>query len=94
ANNLTNDSAIYESDDNCGESNENYLSPTITLPLVDLSQLHDICNLFSPDKVRDAARRDLLARAIESGNYIRKLIELFHACEDSENIDALHQLYE
>ncbi|CAM4812302.1 unnamed protein product [Rotaria magnacalcarata] len=94
ANNLTNDSAIYESDDNCGESNENYLSPTITLPLVDLSQLHDICNLFSPDKVRDATRRDLLARAIESGNYIRKLIELFHACEDSENIDALHQLYE
>ncbi|CAF3384262.1 unnamed protein product, partial [Rotaria sp. Silwood2] len=94
ANNLTNDSAIYESDDDCGESNENYLSSTISLPSVELSQLHDICNLFSPDKVRDATRRDLLARAVESENYIKKLLDLFHICEDLENIDSLHQLYE
>ncbi|CAF1242003.1 unnamed protein product [Rotaria sp. Silwood1] len=94
ANNLTNDSTIYESDDDCGESNENYLLSTISLPTVELSQLHDICNLFTPDKVRDTTRRDLLARAIESGNYIRKLIDLFHICEDLENIDSLHQLYE
>ncbi|CAF3552890.1 unnamed protein product [Adineta steineri] len=93
-NNLTNDSAIYESDDECVESNENYLSSTINLPSVDLSHLRDICDLFSPDKVRDASRRDFLARAIESENYIRKLIDLYHICEDLENIDSLHQLYE
>ena len=61
---------------------------------MDLSNLRDICDLFSPDKVRDASRRDLLARAIESNNYIRKLIDLFHICEDLENVDSLHQLYE
>ena len=61
---------------------------------MDLSNLRDICDLFSPDKVRDASRRDLLARAIESNNYIRKLIDLFHICEDLESADSLHQLYE
>ncbi|CAF4757292.1 unnamed protein product, partial [Rotaria sp. Silwood1] len=91
----SNGSTIYESDDECaGESNDNYLPSTITLPPVDLSHLRDICDLFSPDKVRDASRRDLLARAIESGNYIRKLIDLFHICEDLENIESLHQIYE
>jgi protein phosphatase-4 regulatory subunit 3 len=88
---LTNDSAIYESDDECVESNENYLSSTIILPPVDLSHLHDIWDLFTPDKVRDATRRDLLSRAVETGNYIRKLIDLFHICEDTEKIEALHQ---
>ena len=96
ANNLSNDaSSIYESDEECAvESNENYLPSTINLPLVDLSHLRDICDLFTPDKVRDASRRDLLARAIESGNYIRKLLDLFHICEDLENLDSLHQFYE
>ena len=64
------------------------------MPPVDLSHLRDICDLFSPDKVRDSSHRDLLASAIESGNYIRKLIDLFHRCEDLEDIDSLHQLYE
>lgn len=94
ANNLTNDSAIYESDDDCGESNENYLSSIISLPAVELSQLHEIRNLFTPERVRDASRRDLLAHAIESGNYIRELIDLFHKCEDLDDLDALHELYE
>lgn len=91
---LPTDSAIYESDEDCAESNENYLSSTINLPPVDLSHLRDICDLFTPEKVRDASRRDLLARAIESGNYIRKLLDLFHICEDLENLDSLHQFYE
>ncbi|CAF1627432.1 unnamed protein product, partial [Adineta ricciae] len=91
----SNGSSIYESDDDCaGESTESYLSSTINLPPVDLTHLRDICDLFSPEKVRDASRRDILARAIESGNYIRKLIDLFHMCEDLENIDSLHQIYD
>jgi protein phosphatase-4 regulatory subunit 3 len=91
----SNGSSAYESDDEgAGESNENYLSPTINLPPVDLTHLRDICDLFSPEKVRDATRRDLLARAIESNNYIRKLIDLFHICEDLENTDSLRQLYD
>ncbi|CAF1639016.1 unnamed protein product, partial [Adineta ricciae] len=93
-NNLTTDSAIYESDDECIEPNENYLSSTINLPPVDLGHLRDICELFSPEKVRDATRRDFLARAIESDNYVRKLIDLFRICEDLDNLESLHQLYE
>jgi len=92
--NSTSDSAVYESDDECIESNENYLSTTINLPPVDLTHLRDICDLFLPERVRDATRRDYLARAIESNNYVRKLIELFHMCEDLENTESLQQLYE
>ncbi|UJR37221.1 hypothetical protein I4U23_029930 [Adineta vaga] len=95
---LTSDSdgtTMYESDDDCaGESTESYLSSTIILPPVDLTHLRDICEFFSPDKVRDASRRDHLARAVESGNYIRKLIDLFHICEDLENTESLHQIYD
>jgi len=91
----SNGSTIYESDDDCGtETNENYLSSTIHLPPVELGRLRDICDLFSPDKVRDATRRDVLARAIESNSYIRKLIDLFHMCEDLENFESLRQIYE
>ena len=90
-----NGSAIYESDDECGtESTENYLSSTVHMPAVELARLRDICDLFTPEKVRDATRRDLLARAIESNSYIRKLIDLFHICEDLENFESLRQLYE
>jgi protein phosphatase 4 regulatory subunit 3 len=90
-----NGSSIYESDDeSAAESNENYHASTLNLPSVDLSHLREICDLFSPDKVRDASRRDSLARAIESNNYMRKLIDLFHICEDLENVDSLHHFYE
>ena len=61
---------------------------------MDLSHLRDISELLTVEKVRDASRRDLLARAIESENYLRKLIDLFRICEDLENLESLHQLYD
>ena len=89
------ESVVYESDDDGPlGSNETYLSPTITLPPIDLAHLRDLCDFFTPEKVRDPSRRDLLARAIESGNCIRKLVDLFHVCEDLENRESLHQIYE
>lgn len=86
---------IYESDDDCPmDSNRTYLSSNVYLPTVDLSNLAELSDCLSSEKIRDASRRDLLARTIESGNYISKLIDLFHMCEDLENLEALHQLYE
>ena len=89
------ESVVYESDEEGTLGpNETYLSSTITLPPIDLLHLSDLVDFFTPEKVRDASRRDLLARAIESGNCFRKLIDLFHICEDLENLDSLHQIYE
>lgn len=39
-------------------------------------------------------RRDTLALFIEKEGYIIKLLDLFHICEDLENVDGLHLLYE
>jgi protein phosphatase 4 regulatory subunit 3 len=39
-------------------------------------------------------RREKLAIAIENEVYIKKLLNLFHMCEDLENMEGLHHLYE
>lgn len=39
-------------------------------------------------------RKEKLSVAIESEGYIRKLLNLFHMCEDLDNIEGLHYLYE
>ena len=39
-------------------------------------------------------RREKLAVAIENENYIKKLLNIFHICEDLENLEGLHHLYE
>jgi protein phosphatase-4 regulatory subunit 3 len=39
-------------------------------------------------------RKEKLAVAIENEGYIRKLLNLFHMCEDLENTEGLHYLYE
>jgi protein phosphatase 4 regulatory subunit 3 len=92
---MPSESIVYESDDECNvESNDNYLPSAIDLPPVDLMYLNDLGEFFLPDKIRDGSRRDQLTRAIEIGNYIPKLIDLFHRCEDRENIDGLHQIYD
>lgn len=35
-----------------------------------------------------------MALAIEQDNYIRKMLDLFHICEDLENLEGLHHLYD
>ncbi|XP_076360377.1 serine/threonine-protein phosphatase 4 regulatory subunit 3-B-like isoform X2 [Tachypleus tridentatus] len=68
-------------------------APPIELPPCDIGRLEEISELIS-SCLPSPIRREKLAVALESDNYIRKLIEVFHTCEDLENIDSLHQLYE
>ena len=62
------------------------------LPPCELSELEKIAQVIS--LCRPVHRQAILANAIEREDYISKLIDLFHICEDLENIDGLHQLYE
>ncbi len=39
-------------------------------------------------------RREALALFIEKEGYIARLLDLFHICEDLENVDGLHHLYD
>jgi protein phosphatase-4 regulatory subunit 3 len=38
-------------------------------------------------------RKDKLAAGLENDGYIRKLLGLFRTCEDLENTEGLHHLY-
>ncbi|XP_044728570.1 serine/threonine-protein phosphatase 4 regulatory subunit 3A isoform X2 [Chrysoperla carnea] len=68
-------------------------APPIELPSCELSRLEDINELFS-SSLTSPMRKEKLATAIENEGYIRKLLNLFHMCEDLENHDGLHHLYE
>ncbi|XP_059156179.1 serine/threonine-protein phosphatase 4 regulatory subunit 3A-like isoform X2 [Physella acuta] len=68
-------------------------APPIELPACETSKLEEIAELFS-SVLPSPIRREKLAVAIEAESYIRKLVDLFHMCEDLENIDGLHHLYE
>ncbi|KAK6999143.1 Serine/threonine-protein phosphatase 4 regulatory subunit 3A, partial [Biomphalaria glabrata] len=68
-------------------------APPIELPPCETSKLEEIAELFS-SVLPSPIRREKLAVAIEAESYIRKLVDLFHMCEDLENIDGLHHLYE
>ena len=39
-------------------------------------------------------RKEKLAVLLENEGYIKKLLNLFHMCEDLENAQGLHHLYE
>ncbi|XP_005109405.1 serine/threonine-protein phosphatase 4 regulatory subunit 3A [Aplysia californica] len=68
-------------------------APPIELPPCESSRLEEIAELFS-SVLPSPIRREKLAVAIEAEGYIRKLVDLFHMCEDLENVDGLHHLYE
>lgn len=38
--------------------------------------------------------KDRLAEAIENDGYVRKLVNLFNLCEDLNNLEGLHCLYD
>ena len=44
--------------------------------------------------VSSAVRREKLSTALEMEGYIRKLLNLFHICEDLENVEGLNHLFE
>ncbi|CAH1953788.1 unnamed protein product [Acanthoscelides obtectus] len=68
-------------------------SPPIELPSCELSRLEDISELIG-SCLSSPMRKEKLAAAIESEGYIRKLINLFHMCEDLESLEGLHHLYD
>ncbi|KAB0388662.1 hypothetical protein E2I00_018146, partial [Balaenoptera physalus] len=68
-------------------------SPGLELPSCELSRLQEIAELVA-SSLPSPLRREKLALALENEGYIKKLLELFHVCEDLENIEGLHHLYE
>lgn len=68
-------------------------APPVELPSCELSRLEDINELIS-NCLTSPLRKEKLATAIESDGYIKKLLNLFHMCEDLENSEGLHHLYD
>ncbi|XP_076442092.1 serine/threonine-protein phosphatase 4 regulatory subunit 3-like [Babylonia areolata] len=68
-------------------------APPIELPPCELSKLEEIAELFS-SVISSPIRREKLAVAIENDSYIKKLVDLFHMCEDLENTEGLHHLFD
>lgn len=68
-------------------------APPIELPPCELSKLEEIAELFS-SVLPSPIRREKLAVAIENDSYIKKLVDLFHMCEDLENMEGLHHLFD
>ena len=67
-------------------------SASIDLPPCELSKLDDIFNVIT-GAMSSTLSRDELALALEKERYIQKLLDLFRICEDVENLDGLHLLY-
>lgn len=67
--------------------------PPIELPPCEFSRLEEISEIIS-SCLPSPIRREKLAIIIESESYIKKLLTVFHMCEDLENLDGLHHLYE
>uniref|UniRef100_A0A146LM43 Serine/threonine-protein phosphatase 4 regulatory subunit 3 n=1 Tax=Lygus hesperus TaxID=30085 RepID=A0A146LM43_LYGHE len=68
-------------------------APPIELPPCELSRLDEISELIG-SCLTMPTRKEKLATALETEGYIRKLLNMFHMCEDLENIEGLHTLYE
>lgn len=71
------------------------IAADIELPSCELSKLDEIWTLFTDSSIQSTpVRKEKLSQAIENSGYITKLLDLFHMCEDLENIEGLHHLYE
>lgn len=68
-------------------------APPVELPPCELSRLEDISEAIVSG-LATPLRKEKLAMALESENYIEKLLNLFHMCEDLENLEGLHHLFE
>ncbi|KAK3869768.1 hypothetical protein Pcinc_024948 [Petrolisthes cinctipes] len=68
-------------------------NPWVELPPCDISRLEDINEVIS-NCLHSPMRREKLAIALENEGYVKKLVSVFHTCEDLDNTDGLHLLYE
>ncbi|KAK9963899.1 hypothetical protein ABG768_005118 [Culter alburnus] len=65
----------------------------VELPPCEPERLEEIAELVT-SVLSSPIRREKLALALVSTGYIRKLLQLFRTCEDSEHREGLHHLYE
>lgn len=84
---------VEDSEDDRGFDEISESAPPIELPAAELSRLEEISELVQ-SCLSSPLRREKLATAIENDNYIKKLLNIFHMCEDLENTEGLHHLYE
>ncbi|XP_036604926.1 serine/threonine-protein phosphatase 4 regulatory subunit 3B isoform X2 [Petaurus breviceps papuanus] len=68
-------------------------SHLIDLPTCELNKLEEIADLVT-SVLSSPIRREKLALALENEGYIKKLLQLFQVCENLENTEGLHHLYE
>ncbi|XP_057197767.1 serine/threonine-protein phosphatase 4 regulatory subunit 3B isoform X1 [Triplophysa rosa] len=68
-------------------------SHLIELPPCDASRLEEIAELVT-SVLTSPIRREKLALALMSTGYMKKLLELFRTCEESNHREELHHLYE
>ncbi|XP_025031909.1 serine/threonine-protein phosphatase 4 regulatory subunit 3B isoform X1 [Python bivittatus] len=68
-------------------------SHLIDLPTCELNKLEEIADLVT-SVLSSPIRREKLALALENEGYIKKLLQLFQLCENLENTEGLHHLYE
>ncbi|XP_077352453.1 serine/threonine-protein phosphatase 4 regulatory subunit 3B [Festucalex cinctus] len=68
-------------------------SHLVELPPCELSHLEEIADLVT-SVLSSPIRREKLALALMSEGYLKKLLGLFRACEDLDNREGLHHLYE
>uniref|UniRef100_A0A8C6VJP2 Serine/threonine-protein phosphatase 4 regulatory subunit 3B n=1 Tax=Naja naja TaxID=35670 RepID=A0A8C6VJP2_NAJNA len=68
-------------------------SHLIDLPTCELNKLEEIADLVT-SVLSSPIRREKLALALENEGYIKKLLQLFQLCENLENNEGLHHLYE
>ncbi|KAG8544105.1 hypothetical protein GDO81_023077 [Engystomops pustulosus] len=68
-------------------------SNLIDLPSCELSKLEEIADLVT-SVLSSPIRREKLSLALENEGYIKKLLQLFQTCENLENAEGLHHLYE
>ncbi|XP_023320943.1 serine/threonine-protein phosphatase 4 regulatory subunit 3A [Eurytemora carolleeae] len=84
---------VEESEDDTRFDDISDSQPPIELPAGELSKLEEISELVS-SCLSSPLRREKLANAIENENYIKKLLNIFSICEDLENLEGLHHLYQ
>lgn len=83
---------MEESEDERYDDMSDNIQP-VELPPCEMGRLEDISELVNSCLVSQG-RKDKLAAALETQHYIKKLLNIFHMCEDIENIEGLHHLYE
>uniref|UniRef100_A0A8C5B5L4 Serine/threonine-protein phosphatase 4 regulatory subunit 3-like central domain-containing protein n=1 Tax=Gadus morhua TaxID=8049 RepID=A0A8C5B5L4_GADMO len=93
------DPALEITQDPIDESEEERLeelpetSHLVELPHCELSRLEEMADLVT-SVLSSPIRREKLALALMSEGYIKKLLGLFQVCEDLDNREGLHHLYE